>query len=76
MVDPSLHREIFEQLGRLPVDQQRRVLEFVRTLASGEAVGVPGKEILRFAGMFDTADLKEMEKVIQEECERIDLNEW
>ncbi len=76
MVDPSLQKEIFEQLGRLPVDQQRRVLDFVHTLLSGEAVGASGKEILRFAGMFDMADLREMERAIQEECERVDLNEW
>lgn len=76
MVDPNLRREIIERLGRLPIDQQRRVLEFVQALTSQEAIGVSGKEMLRFAAMIDPEDLKEMEKVIQEECERADLNEW
>ncbi len=76
MVDPNLRKEILKHLGRLSVAQQRRVLEFVQALTTGEPTGVPGKELLRFAGMIDPADLREMEKVIQEECERVDLNEW
>jgi hypothetical protein len=76
MADPNLRKQIIEHLRRLPLDQQRRVLEYVQALVSPEPIGVSGKEMLRFAGMIDPADLKEMEKAIQEECERVDLNEW
>jgi hypothetical protein len=76
MVDPAIQEHILEQLIKLPADQQCRVLEFVRALAAGEPVGVSGRELLRFAGMIDPADLKEMERVIEQECERVDPDEW
>ena len=34
-------------------------------------VGVPGKQLLSFAGTIPAADLKEMEKALEESCERI-----
>lgn len=76
MVDPLIQKEIFEHLSKLPAGQQRRVLDLARALATGEPVGVPGSEFLRFAGLIDPEDLKQMAKVIEEECERVDLNEW
>ncbi len=76
MVDPGIQKQILEQLDKLPVDQQRRALQLVRALVRPEPTGVSGKEMLRFAGMIDTTDLKEMQEVIEEECERVDLNEW
>jgi len=38
--------------------------------------GVPGKKLLRFAGTIPHDDILMMQKAIQEDCERIDLNEW
>jgi hypothetical protein len=76
VVDPIIEREIFEQLTKLPTDQQRRVLEFARALGTEEVVGVPGRALLRFAGMIGPEDLREMAAVIEEDCERVDVNEW
>jgi hypothetical protein len=39
-------------------------------------VGVPGKELLRFAGTIEADDLRAMAQVIEEGCEQVDLNEW
>ncbi len=37
---------------------------------------MPGQDLLRFVGAIDLEDLKTMAEVIEEERERVDLNEW
>jgi hypothetical protein len=37
--------------------------------------GIPGRELLRFAGTIPAEDLDEMARVIEEECERTDPDE-
>ena len=72
----TFHKEILEQLGKLTVEQQLKVLDFARELGASGPVGAPGKDLLRFAGAIDPEDLKTMAQVIEEESERVDLNEW
>lgn len=76
MASPSFEQEITSHLHKLSPEQQMRVLDFVRTLAEEKPSGVPGSELLRFAGAIDLDDLKEMEKAINEGCEQVNLNEW
>jgi len=78
MVDSQVHDELIKQLDQLPVGQQRRVLDFARSLSSPSAAprGIPGHELLRFAGTISPEDAQEMMDAIEEGCERIDLNEW
>jgi len=38
--------------------------------------GVPGKQLLRFAGAIQKDDLQAITQTIEAGCERIDLNEW
>jgi hypothetical protein len=71
-----LANDILDQLRRLRPDQLRGVLEFTRTLAEQRPAGVPGKELLRFAGTIDAEDLSAMAKAIEEGCEKADLNDW
>lgn len=52
MLNPSLEREILSQLHNLAPTQQQ-VLAFVRALATKPPSGVPGRELLRFAGTID-----------------------
>jgi hypothetical protein len=68
--------ELLNQLSLLDVEQQQRVLEFARSLTSGTPRGVPGKDLLRFGGTIDAEDLKLMEQAIEEDCERIDPDDW
>jgi hypothetical protein len=74
MVQTSYEQEILEQLHSLNADQQRQVLQFVRSLSAPE--GIPGKALLRFVGMIPTDDLAIMAQAIEEDCENIDLNGW
>jgi hypothetical protein len=72
----TIEKTIRDQLAQLPVEKQQQVLEFVRALSRDEKVGVPGRRLLRFAGIIDRKDLIAIEKAVNEGCERIDANEW
>jgi hypothetical protein len=58
-----------EQLDKLPIELQKRVLDFTHALFISAPRGTPGKNLLRFAGMIDEEDLNVMEKAIEEGCE-------
>jgi len=76
MANPSVEKEIINQLNKLSSQQQQQVLDFARFLAMTKPVGVPGKELLRFAGAIPADDLNLMAQAIKEGCEQVDLNEW
>ena len=76
MAGSSFEKEITSRLHKLSPEQQMRVLAFVCTLAEEKPSGVPGSELLRFAGAIDLNDLREIEKAIAEGCEQVNLNEW
>lgn len=68
--------EVIEKLKILPHDQQRQVLEFARALALSIPRGVPGRELLRFAGALPPEEIQLMSEAIEQGCERIDGDEW
>jgi len=74
MANSSIKVEIVEQLEHLPSEHQRRVLNFVRRLSRQK--GVPGKQLLQFAGSISSDDLHTISGAIKAECERVDVNEW
>ena len=76
LMSSLLKAQIIEQLDHLPDAEQRRVLEFARSLASSEPVGVPGKDLLPFAGLIEADDLQRMAQAIEEGCEKVDVSEW
>ena len=45
-------------------------------LVKAEVSGTPGKQLLRFAGSIPPEDLKLMQEAIEQDCERVDINEW
>ncbi len=75
-MNKNLQNEIGEQLRVLPLDEQRLVLDFARALAVSKIQGVPGKQLLRFAGTIPSEDLKRMSAAIEEGCEQVEINEW
>jgi hypothetical protein len=76
MLNPSIEREIISQLSKLSPEEQQQVLHFVRTLMTAKPIGIPGKDLLRFAGAIEPGDLQIMEQAIEESCEKVNLNEW
>ncbi|MDQ7784439.1 MAG: hypothetical protein RDU20_16255 [Desulfomonilaceae bacterium] len=75
-MDTSTVDEVLEQLNGLPREMQRRVLEFARTLAQSTPRGVPGQELLRFAGSIPMDDVSLMSEAIERGCEQVDIGEW
>lgn len=73
-MDQHVERELRKQLDQLSVEQQQRVVEFARRLAADETTG--GGGLLRFAGSIPPDDLAAMAKVIEEDCEQANPNEW
>lgn len=72
----EIRGRILEKLEALPYDAQRRVLDFVQALSLSVPKGVPGKQMLSFAGLIPKADLEAMAAAIETGCEGIDHSEW
>jgi len=67
--------KVVEQLEALPYELQRQVLQFTRALAISAPHGVPGRQLLRFAGAIPLTDLQIMKQAIEQGCEQVDVNE-
>ena len=76
MISASLKKQILEKLDLLPIEEQRRVLDFTRALTERKTVGIPGRDLLPFAGTIEKAELDSMKRAIENGCERANLNEW
>jgi hypothetical protein len=68
--------QVVEQMKDLSQDMQWRVLEFTRALAISAPQGVPGSQLLQFAGAISPEDAKKMRDAIEQGCEQVDVNEW
>ena len=76
MINKTVEKQLRLQLERLPMEQQQQVLDFACQLVKSKLHGVPGKDLMRFAGTIDSEDLVSIEQTIHEGCERVNLNEW
>ena len=72
----TVKTKVIEQLDTLPEHLQQQVLEFVEALQVFARRGVPGRQLLEFAGAIPLDDLDSMRQAIGDECEQVDLNEW
>ncbi len=75
-METPIVEEVIEQIKALPQELQRRVLEFTRALAQSTPRGIPGQELLRFAGVIPRDDVRLMSEAIEQGCARVDTNEW
>jgi len=76
MSTPPITKSLMEQIEELPESQQYQVLSYIQSLKKAPVEGVPGKNITQFAGSISSEDIDAIEKAIEEDCERIDINEW
>lgn len=76
MVRAAVEQELHDQLDRLPPGQQQQVLDFARALAASGARGVPGTNLLPFAGSITAEDLEIMTNIIDSDCEQVNHDEW
>jgi hypothetical protein len=68
--------KVIEQLRALPSEMQWRVFEFTRALATSAPRGVPGQQLLKFAGTVSPDDLLLIQQAVEDGCEVVDANEW
>lgn len=78
MAQPSIRQQILDDFDLLSPELQRRARELVHGLAvsASRPEGTAGKELLRFAGLLDEDAAREMERTIEESCDRVDLDAW
>ena len=76
VVDARVREQLLQRLGELPLELQRRIVEFADALAGSQLKGTPGRELVRLAGILDPVAAAEMIAAIEEGCERVDPREW
>jgi len=75
MSDVTIEQEIISEVNQLDSEYKRRVLEYARSLKRPR--GISGKEfIARTRDIYiPPAELDAMKQAIEEDCERIDLDD-
>ena len=68
--------QIVEQVKALPDNLQHQVLTFVHSLRTIAGRGTQGSRLLQFAGGISMDDVATMREAIENDCERVDGNEW
>ncbi len=68
--------EAAAQMAILPYNLQEKALKFIQELTFPEKSGVPGRNLLKYAGFIPLDDLKIMSDVIENDCRKVDVNEW
>jgi hypothetical protein len=76
MTKLEVRSELLKQLDQLPPAKQDEVLQFARSLAESQPRGVPGDQLLRFAGTMTHEEAQEFLKSIEEDCEKIEPDGW
>lgn len=71
-MDTPIIDKVIEQLRAMPYELQWRVLEFTRALTLSTPRGVPGQQLLRFAGGLSPEDAQALRRAIEEGCEQVD----
>ncbi|MEQ8189150.1 MAG: hypothetical protein ABRQ39_14350 [Candidatus Eremiobacterota bacterium] len=74
MSDPAIKAKLMEQIEYLSPEFQMQLLNFARKLAGIK--GTPGKDLLPFAGIMTLEESQEISRVIEEDCEKVEMNEW
>jgi hypothetical protein len=67
--------EIARAAQQLKPEQQQQVLDYIRAIGARPPGNRP-TEILQIAGSIPLEDCIEMEKAIEEGCERVDTDGW
>ena len=75
MVNKILQTEILKRMEQLSEEEQRQVLRYARDLPSSPKKEGPA-HFLDLFGTLDHESAQEMMQIIEEDCERIDANDW
>lgn len=75
-MDTPIVEKVVKQLKAMPEELQQRVLEFTRSLAESAPRGVPGRQLLQYAGALPPDELELMRQAISQDCEQVDADAW
>ena len=67
MSESAVQSELLDELDKLPLEEQRQVLDFAQ--APARAPGTHPYKLLRFGGAINAEDLITMSGAIEEVCE-------
>lgn len=70
--------QIDNELQQLGMVAQHKVLEFAKSLrnSTNDSASAMVDLIAQFAGSIPIEDLHSMQRVIEDGCEQVDVNEW
>ncbi len=68
--------EAAEQMANLPYNLQEKALDFIKRLTLPDKSGVSGRNLLKYAGLIPLDDLNVMKDVIDNDCRKVDTDEW
>lgn len=74
MEKTKIRQQILSALDQLNKRQQESLLAFIKSLIEKKPNNKP--DILKMSGKIEKDDLKLMKKAIQEDCEKINPDEW
>ena len=72
----DVKREIVARLDKLSPDLQADVLRYLASLPTRALRGETGVGLRQFSGFLDRVSTQEMNRAIEEHCERVDAGEW
>jgi hypothetical protein len=70
----TLKSELIDQVNGLPLEKQRQMLEFARSLSCPK--GKPAGDLFLFGGTIEAEDLSAMKEAIEDGCEQINADDW
>lgn len=75
-MDTTIEQEMIEQFRKLSDEKQKGLLSLVKTM--NRPKGTPGKEFIEMTRSLSISheDLETMRRVIEEDLERIELDDW
>ena len=68
--------EATAQMANLPYNLQEKALDFIKKLTLPDKSGVSGRNLLKYAGLIPLDDLNIMKDVIDNDCRKVDTDEW
>jgi len=75
MENPTTIQEIVQRLDKLTPMQQKQILNSVLSFLGEPIRGTPGKELLKFVGLFPPEDLEQIKQAIEEDCGMASLSQ-
>ncbi len=72
MIDPKIQQEFLTTLDNLPEEAQQELAAFAQMLSRRQHPASAANALLKLGGSIDREDLKQIEKAIEEDCEKVD----